>query len=178
MINKAYGIVGLPGSGKSEIIKVADVPIISMGDIIREELTKKGIEITPETMGNYMLEIREKFGKDIVAKKTYNKIEKAHFHTIIIDGLRNYEEVEYFKSKIKNFYIIAILASPKTRFFRLVQRKRQDDSAEWKIFNERDNREISVGIAKVIALADYMLINEGEINLIQEEFKKLLLAEK
>lgn len=167
----------MPGSGKSEIVKVGkemNIPIVVMGDAIRDDLTEKGIEITPENMGKYALEIRKKFGMDIVAKKTFNKISNKSINTIIIEGLRNYEEVEHFKSHIENFYMIAIHASPKTRFDRLQKRKRQDDSVKWEVFLERDNREIDFGITKLIALADYMIINEGELSLAQAEFKKIL----
>ncbi|NVM01972.1 MAG: AAA family ATPase, partial [Candidatus Helarchaeota archaeon] len=77
MIEKAYGIVGMPGSGKSEIVKVGEemnIPVVVMGDAIREDLTEKGIEITPDNMGKYALEVRKEFGMDIVAKKSFNKI--------------------------------------------------------------------------------------------------------
>jgi len=181
LIKKAYGIVGMPGSGKSEIIKVArelNIPVFSMGDAIRNELKEKGIDITPENMGRYMLVIRKNFGLDIVAKKTFERISECASDKIIIDGLRNYEEIEFFKSKIKHFYIIAVHSSPKTRFLRLKERKREDDSDEWKVFLKRDERELSVGIGKVIALADFILDNEKELKVVQEEFKKLLLNEK
>ncbi|MFX0135160.1 MAG: AAA family ATPase [Candidatus Hodarchaeota archaeon] len=180
MIEKAYAIVGMPGSGKTEIAKVGEemnIPIIVMGDVIRDDLTEKGIELTPENMGNYAMEIRKDHGMDIVAKKTFNKISNKSYNKIIIDGLRNYEEVEYFKLNIKEFYIIAVHVSPKTRFLRLQKRKRQDDSVKWEVFLGRDEREISFGIAKLIAQADYMLINEGELKLTQEEFKKILIGQ-
>lgn len=170
----------MPGSGKSEIVKVGEemkIPIVVMGDAIRDDLTEKGIEITPDNMGKYALEVRKEFGMDVVAKKSFNKISNKSIEKIIIEGLRNYEEVEYFKSHIENFYIIAVHASPKTRFVRLQKRKRQDDSVKWEIFLERDNREISFGITKLIALADYMLINEGKLSLVQEEFRKILTGQ-
>ncbi|MHA1383504.1 MAG: AAA family ATPase [Candidatus Helarchaeota archaeon] len=179
MINKAYALVGMPGSGKSEIIKVGKelgFTVVAMGDVIRDDLKEKGIEITPKNMGKYAIEIRKRYGMDIVAKRTYEKISKLKIDTIIIDGLRNYEEVEYFKSKIKNFYIIAVFSSQKTRFNRLKERKREDDSIKWEVFLERDEREISMGIAKLIALADYMLNNEEELKIVQEKFKNILLG--
>ncbi len=177
MITKAYGIVGMPGSGKSEIVKVGkemNIPIVVMGDAIRDDLTEKGIEITPENMGKYALKIRKENGMDVVAKKTFKKISNKSINKLIIEGLRNYEEVEYFKSHIENFFIIAVHASPKTRFVRLQKRKREDDSIKWEVFLDRDKREINFGISKLIALADFMIINEGELNLAQEKFKEIL----
>ncbi|MHA1379934.1 MAG: AAA family ATPase [Candidatus Helarchaeota archaeon] len=178
MIKKAYALVGMPGSGKSEALKIVkhlNIPIVVMGDIIRDELKKNGIKINSKTMGEYSLKIRKKFGKDIVAVKTYEKISNKYTNKIVIDGLRNYEEIEYFKTKIEDFYIIAVHASPKTRFERLKIRNREDDPARWEDFVERDKREISMGISELIVLADYMLINEGEIEKVWEQLEKIVL---
>jgi len=49
----------------------------------------------------------------------------------------------------------------------LFRRKRSDDPKGWKVFIERDLRELSVGQGNVIAMADYMIVNEGAL----EEFK-------
>jgi dephospho-CoA kinase len=67
---------------------------------------------------------------------------------------------------------VAIHASPKTRFQRLLSRKRSDDPNTWEVFFERDSRELDVGLGDVIALADLVLINEGTIADLQAQFKR------
>ena len=46
---KVIGFVGLPASGKTEAAKVAQelgIPIIRMGDVVREEVKRRGLDIT------------------------------------------------------------------------------------------------------------------------------------
>ena len=80
-------------------------------------------------------------------------------------------ELQEFQSK-HEVVTVAIHASPKTRFQRLLSRKRSDDPKTWEAFFERDSRELNVGLGHVIALADLVLINEGTIVDLQSKFKK------
>ena len=57
--------------------------------------------------------------------------------------------------------LLAIHASPQTRYKRLVQRQRSDDPTDFEAFMERDKRELGIGMGSVIAIAAYMIINEG-----------------
>ena len=44
---KVIGVTGLPGSGKSVVSRIAkklDIPIVRMGDVIREEAKKRNQE--------------------------------------------------------------------------------------------------------------------------------------
>ena len=65
-------------------------------------------------------------------------------------------------------------SSPETRYKRLNQRGRSDDSKEQKVFEERDKRELIVGLGQVIAMADYMLINENNIEELERNSYKIL----
>lgn len=188
---KVYGVTGLPGSGKSIISRLAKnegVHIISMGDVVRKEAEKQ--HCSP---GAAAVNLRKKYGNNIIAercveeiiqhsrnrynKKTVTKIYKTNnnnksshrkFKKIeqdvyIIEGIRSPFEVNIFKKKFKNFKLIAIHSNPEVRFNRLKRRKRIDDSPNYKTFLERDKRELKFGIGNVIALADFMLVNEGPI---------------
>ena len=51
---KVIGIVGMPGSGKGEFSAVADelgIPVVVMGDVIREEVKKEGLPPVDASMG-------------------------------------------------------------------------------------------------------------------------------
>jgi len=167
-------LVGLPGAGKSIIGEVAQergYVRVTMGDVIREELSRRGLDLTRENMLRLARELRKTFGNDIVARLTVKKIEKMfsmisdNVLKLLIDGVRSPREYEYFKnfaSKAPSAktIILAVHASPKTRFKRLVERGRVDDPHTWEEFCERDKEELGFGIGEVIALADYMIINE------------------
>ena len=107
-----------------------------------------------------MMELRKTGGNGVIAEKCVPKIEHADSAHVIIDGLRSLREVDVFKAHFPKFTLIAVYASPQTRFKRLNYRRRSDDSNEWAVFRERDLRELSVGLGSAIALAEYLVVNE------------------
>jgi len=171
------GLAGMPGAGKSVVVNVAkgsDYGIIVMGDAVREETEKRHLEPSPENLGKIMLELRQKEGNNVIAKRCIPKIEKTKEHKILIDGIRSLSEVEEFKKHFPKFTLIAIQASPETRFKRLYRRQRSDDPENWKIFQERDRRESNVGLEQAIAAAEHTIINEEELSAVKKKIKEVL----
>jgi len=174
---KLVGVTGMPGAGKSLVVKVAkerNYAVIIMGDEVREEAKKRQVQATAQNLGNIMLELREKEGAAAIAKRCISKIENTKQKMILVEGIRSLDEVEAFKKSFKNFCLIAIHASPKTRFKRLFNRGRSDDPRNWETFVERDIRELDVGIGKAIAIADYMIVNEETIEKAEETIHQTL----
>ena len=178
------GIAGMPGSGKSAVFQVAPklkVPVVSMGDIVRQETLKRGLELTPENVGNTAVELRKKYGEEAIAVYCLKHIEEKYKDEdiVIIEGVRSMYEVDYFR-KHYPLTIVAIHSSPKTRFKRLKKRKREDDTSEWKAFVERDMRELGFTLGNVIALADYMIVNETDYNTylknLEDVLRKIILS--
>jgi len=83
------------------------------------------------------------------------------------------EEVEELARHYK-VSIIAIHASPGTRFKRLLKRKRGDRPRTVSDFRERDNRELKVGVARIISLADRMVENEESIPALERRMRRVL----
>jgi len=164
------GVAGMPGAGKAEISRIAKekgYAIVVMGDEIREETKRRGLEPTPENIGKIMLKLREEEGPTVVAKKCIPKIANASTGIVLVDGIRSLHEVYEFEKNFPQFVLVAVHSSPETRFGRLFRRRRSDAPKGWRVFIERDLRELSVGQGNVIAMADYMIVNEGTF----EEFK-------
>ncbi|MFH0896583.1 MAG: AAA family ATPase [Candidatus Bathyarchaeota archaeon] len=180
MISKrVVGIVGMPGSGKSVadgVAKEMDFFVIIMGDIIREETAKRGLDPTPENIGKVMVEIRREEGSVVVAKRCNPKIQGLPNMNIIVEGIRNLAEVNEFHSQFPGFKLIAIHASPVTRFNRIFNRNRSDDAMNWQTFVNRDLREIEVGIGSAIALADYAIVNEDSSSCFKTNIRRCLKA--
>jgi len=121
-----------------------------------------------------MLKLREEEGPNVIAKRCIPKIEKANGTIVVVDGIRSPHEVKEFERHFPSFTLIAIHASPETRFQRLFKRRRSDDPNEWDTFAERDLRELSVSLGDVIAMADYMIVNEGTKNQLTSQIRKIL----
>jgi len=157
------GVAGMPGAGKGTARKIVQKMghlVVVMGDEIREEAKRRKLKPTPENLGRIMLKLREEEGLAAVAKRCIPKMERAKETVIVVEGIRSLYEVDEFKKHFPTFTLIAIHASPETRFRRLFQRNRSDDPKGWETFMQRDSRELGVGIGAAIATADHMIVNE------------------
>ncbi|MGB9684830.1 MAG: AAA family ATPase [Candidatus Bathyarchaeales archaeon] len=171
------GLAGMPGAGKSVVVNVAKAMgygVVVMGDVVREEVAKRGLEPTPENLGRIMLELREKEGANVIAGKCIKKIQDAEEQKVIVDGVRSLAEVEEFRKQFPKFTLLAVHASPETRFKRLYNRQRSDDPKNWQIFHERDMRELSVGLGNAIAMAEHLIVNEDNLETVKRKTREVL----
>ncbi len=156
----------MPGSGKSLVAEVGaslGFRVFAMGDVVRALAQERRVEPTPEKLGELMLKIRKEKGPAIVAVKTVERIRRESSAKVCVEGLRSIPEADLFRSEFSGFSIIAVHSSPRTRFVRLTARARRDDTKSHEIFSERDRREINVGLGGVLALADFVIVNEGSM---------------
>ncbi|PKQ27578.1 MAG: dephospho-CoA kinase [Candidatus Anoxymicrobium japonicum] len=176
---KVIAFTGMPGSGKSEavrIVKERGLQVIRMGDMVWDEVRRRGLELKDSYVGMVATEMRRIHGPSIWAQRTAKKLagmrtETLELDAVVIDGVRNSEEIEFFKNELgSDFRLVAIHASPKTRYERILARKRDDDDfiGEASVKN-RDFRELGWGLGSVIAMADVMIVNEGTIEELAEK---------
>ena len=171
------GLAGMPGAGKSVVVNVAKEKgygVVVMGDEVRDEARKRGLEPTPDNIGGLMLELRRVDGEAAIAKRCVPKIRGEAKSKVVVDGIRSLKEVEEFRKNFRNFVLVAVHSSPETRFKRLYHRQRSDDPKDWEIFHERDMRELSVGLGNAIAMADYMIINEESLDVVKRKVRQVL----
>ncbi len=160
------GLSGMPGSGKSLVVETAKelgYDIVTMGDVVREQTRLSGLEPTPANIGKVMLDLRAQEGNYIIAKKCIPKIEGQTSKRVIIDGLRSLYEADIFREHFAKFVLVAVHAPPQIRFDRLKIRGRSDDPPNYDVFNERDMRELGVGLGNVIAMAEKIIVNDNSV---------------
>ena len=167
----------MPGAGKSTIaegLKSKGYEIINMGNAVRNAAKKRNLEPTGPNLGKLMLELREKNGPGAIAELVKPQIENSSSEVIIIDGIRSSPEIEVLR-KYGTVKLLAIHASTETRFDFLQQRGRSDDPKTKENFEERDDRELGVGISNPIALSDDAISNNNlkKDELIELSFKKI-----
>ncbi len=175
--NVVVVVTGMTGDGKAKdrrMVQKLGYPVVVMGDVIRDEAKRRNLKPAPENIGFVMLKLREEEGPYVVAKRCIAKIEAAKNKVVFIDGIRSLKEVEEFKRHFANFRVIAIRSSPETRFKRLFKRGRSDDPKNRKTFAERDSRELTVGLGRVIATADHMIVNEGSRRELERKVRRAL----
>lgn len=167
----------MPGAGKSTIadgLKSKGYEIINMGNAVRSEAKNRGIEPTGTNLGKLMLDLRTKDGPGAIAELIRPQIENSKSNVIIIDGIRSSPEIEVLR-KYGRVKLLAIHASTSTRFGFLQQRGRSDDPQTKENFEERDSRELGVGISNPIALSDDAISNNNltKDELVEISFRKI-----
>ena len=156
-------LTGMPGAGKSTIadgLKSKGYEIINLGNAVREEAKKRNLDPTRENLGKLMLELRENNGSGAIAELAKPIIESSNANVLLIDGVRSNDEIQVLR-KLGTVKLLAIHASTDTRFNFLQKRGRSDDPQTKEHFNERDDRELGVGVSNSIALSDFAISNIG-----------------
>jgi len=153
----------MPGSGKSTIVsalKARGLEALNLGDGVRAEAKRRNIESTGDNLGKLMLELREKNGPGAIAILLTEPIKNSQSKVIIIDGVRSTAEIEVLKN-VGSVKLLSIEAAADTRYKFLSSRGRSDDPVTREKFEERDKRELGVGIGESIAIADETISNSN-----------------
>lgn len=158
-------LTGMPGAGKSTIAEGLRArgghTVVNMGDAVRAEAARRGLEPTAGNLASLMVGLRERGGPGAVARLVGPSVEAAPAgHTVVIDGIRSNAEIDHFRS-LGRVRILSVHASADTRFGFLGRRGRPDDPADRERFNDRDRRELGIGISGSIAMADESISNNA-----------------
>lgn len=145
----AVGLCGLPGAGKGytseKLSTVYGVPVVSMGDAIRQEYKERNWrgkmesevpdEIPSDKLGDFAAKWRDKNAEAIPEKVTEiasNLSELAdsvedEYERFIIDGVRSTTDYEVLSDYFDDFYLIEVTAGFETRLERLQDRGREGE---------------------------------------------------
>lgn len=173
------GLTGRIAAGKgivADFFEKKGFEYFTISKIIRQEALKRNIPIKRKNLQKLGNEMRIKFGSNIWVKKLIEKIKDNKDY--IIDGIRNPGEINELK-KFNNFILISIDSPIKTRFKRILNRKKDSDTDNWEKFLEIDNRDFQEQnphgqqVKKCMELADYYLINDSSLNEFKNKINKL-----
>lgn len=170
----------MPGAGKSEAVAVAKqqgIPVVRMGDLIWEEVERRGLPLEAPHVGNVATAVRDEEGPDVWALRTVERIRDAHAgrRVVVIDGVRSFHEVDVFRRELgSEFVLVAIHTDPHERHDRMTRRARDDDPDDEAGHAARDEREMEWGLARTIAMADEMVVNDETLEAFHAEFAGLL----
>jgi dephospho-CoA kinase len=177
---RVIGTVGLPGSGKSEAAEVArdlDVPVVTMGDVIRQACRDRGLD--PATHhGEVATALREENGPAAIAERSLPIIEDAlaDAETVVVDGIRSDVEVEQFREAFgEDFELVCIEAPFEARAERLDLRGRDASGEEGgESLEDRDERELGFGMDEAMAMADLTVENTDSLSAFHDRMERLL----
>lgn len=176
------GFVGRICAGKGVsidyLVKKHGFIASSCSDRIREEIRRRGQEISREVLQQTSWELKEKFGATILADRTWQLLIEQGIEKVAVDSIRATEEIEYLKTK-PNFYLIALEANQRLRFERLLQRQieGQKEPTTWEEFvkvEKRDETGDGRNIQGCIDLADFKILNEGSLENLHQKLEEIL----
>lgn len=165
-------VAGMPGSGKDEAVGVATeagFAVVRMGDVVRDEAKRRGVPLDDRSVGGMAHQERVEYGFGIWAERT---LPRLHGERILVEGLRGKAELDVFRRKYGNrLVVLAIHASPGTRYRRVAHRARADVTWSFTAFTTRDERELGWGLGDVLATAEIHIVNEGPVGAFRDALR-------
>lgn len=179
---RAVFIVGMAGSGKSEVAGVfeaAGFARVRFGEITDEEVGRRGLELNEANERRVREELRREHGMAAYAKLSLPRIDALlQSADVVVDGLYSWEEYTLLKSHYGDrFTVVAVWASPAMRHRRLAGRPIRPLGPEEAV--SRDIAEIEqTNKGGPIAMADFTIINDSSLETLQKRTRDVVSALK
>ena len=163
-------VVGMPATGKSEVLKTLvdkyNFYHLYYGGITIDEVKRRGLEVNEANERFVREDMRKGGDMGIYSRFMIPKIEEAiakGYKRIILESMYNIWEYEIIKEKYgENFKVLAIHSDTEKRIQRANARADRPLTRD-----EMNTRQISeaknLGKGTVISLADYHIVNNGDV---------------
>jgi len=139
-------------------------------------MTSRGLPETPENVGLTALSMREEHGEEIVVERLIPDLTIALEESdVLIDGMRQPEEMEHLKRHFEDVTVVAMSASPDLRMEWLGERGRGEDGGVTE-FAEREQREWGWGLEMLIEQAHATIHNDGSLEELESRTEMILEA--
>ncbi len=177
---EVVAIVGMAGAGKSEVARAFEengFTRIRFGDVTDEEAKKRGLVLNEKNERQVRELLRQEHGMSAYARLNLPRIDSALKRSdAVIDGLYSWEEYTFLKTRYgDNFHVVAVWASPGTRYARLGRRSSRPLTREEAA--SRDRAEIeNTSKGGPIAMADFIIMNESSVENLKKEAERIIRA--
>lgn len=177
------GVVGLPGSGKTEAATVArelGIPVVTMGDVIRDACRDRGLDPATDH-GRVARALRREGGPAAVADASLPRIREAleGHEVVLVDGIRSGDEVDRFTDAFGDeFVLVRVDADYQVRAERVTARSRDDTGGTGEPLRERDERELGFGMGDAMARADITIQNNESLARFRDRVRSVIREHK
>ena len=173
------GLTGMYASGKDSVaehLAKKGFTHFSLSDLIREELGRRGVEVTRDNLIKVANELRDKYGHSILGERAIEKM-KDKEEDYVISSIRHPAEVKALK-KNGHFFLVEVRAPLKVRFERIKARNRENDPTTISELKEKEHLESQESgpgqqLTNVIKLADCVVMNDKTLKELQKKTDKL-----
>lgn len=178
MTNPVVAVVGMSGSGKSELAAQfarAGFGRVRFGDVTDTEVAKRGLALNEANERRVREELRAAHGPTAYATLNLPRIDAAlREGPVAVDGLYSWEEYRLLKERYGDrLCVVAVYSSPDSRYARLTRRPvRPLTEAE---AAGRDRAEIeNLNKGGPIAMADFTVVNEDSLEQLGKAAERII----
>ena len=172
------GITGRNCAGKDTVARALTTrgfESYSLSDVLREELRRRGEEITRPALIALGNELRAAEGPGVLARRVQAMMKTDR---VALVSVRNPTEVETLR-ELPHFVLLGVDAPVAVRFARESSRGRESAPATLEAFMELEERENTADpnaqqLDATMQLADHVLMNDGALEAFETEVAALL----
>lgn len=170
------GITGSDGGGKGTVVEylvAKGFTHYSSREFIVVEIERQGLPVDRNQMRLTANELRAKYGHEFVVKQAYEKAKAEGKDKVVIESIRALAEANYLKAQ--GGILLCVDANPKLRYERVQARRSDTDKVTYEQFLAHEELEKNdpdpngMQKAKVMAMADYTILNEGTLEELQAQ---------
>ncbi len=176
-MNKIVAVIGMCGSGKSEVVKYfvdKGYQKIYFGDVVLNEIKSKGLDVNEVSERKIREELRDRYGMGAMAMKSIDKIREYYMKgNVVIESLYSWQEFKIIKNEFGDrFKLLAVYTTKNLRYNRLKQREVRPLTYAEAV--SRDVSEIeNLDKGGPIAYADYLLVNDSTVDDLYNQLEKI-----
>lgn len=160
--------VGKNGTGKDffleYIAKKYELPMISIGDVVRELATKDGLALTRENLHKTSQKYMGEFGQTFFPEQIVKKIRESGEKHYLVSGVRPLSDVQFLKEAFGDEFVLVdiVISDDMVRFERMLARGSDRDGGSIEKLREYDEGEEKIfHTSETEKLADYVVKNDG-----------------
>ncbi len=173
------GLTGRNAAGKGEVARIlveGGFEYHSLSDELREELRRRGVAESRQTLIQWGTRLRAEYGRDVLARRVAQRFTQGLNQ--VVDSIRNPEEVHCLRG-LEGFFLVRVEAPLEVRFARAAARARGGDTLDLAAFQEAEARELASEdpaaqqLLETFALADFVVVNDGTLDDLRERVREV-----